>query len=492
MFMDKLNEELNITTTENGDKAYKSTLDPLLDLVVVTPNLNKCTANIQMYVNKAYRADKENTLKALFYLRDIYKGAGERTVFRAGISEIARLNGEHIVKNLEHIKDFGRFDDLLCLLDTPIKDEVIRYIGNQLVEDVTNDIQGRPVSLLAKWLPSINTSSSETRRYGRMICKGISIPEGTYRKVLSKLRKKINIVERHISNKDFDFDYSHVPSLAMSKYRNLFFDKDGERFTKYMNDVAQGKAKINTKALYPHNIISTITNEYGFRYSDLAEVPEEMINLYEQQWKNLPNFDIPKNSLVVLDGSGSMYDYDHSVAPIDIATSLALYTAERCSGEFKNKFITFSSNPQLVEITGDNIVEKLRNALAYNEVASTDLRKTFEVILKTAIKHNLTQEQLPSCLFVISDMQFDSGVNYDESSHETIKREFEEHGYQLPKIVYWNVESGNTLPVPKDEYNTVLVSGKNPSIFEYIGSISNPLEFLMNILNSDRYKCIQL
>ena len=319
------------------------------------------------------------------------------------------------------------------------------------------------------------------------IAKFLGMNYKTYRQTLSKLREKIKILENNLREKDYTFDYSKQPSKAMFKYRKAFIRNDGERYSEFLQNVAQGKIKLNTETLAPYEIILPIVSWQPKNFSDAER------NSLNVTWNAQKDFTNGENALAVVDGSGSMYRIDGLLSPIAVAISLGIYFAERNSGKFKNHFITFSENPQLIEIKGSDIVEKVNYCRRFDEVANTDIQKVFELILNTAVKYNLPQKELPETLYMISDMEFDYCVdNAEITNFDYAKKLFSENGYELPKIVFWNVDSRRRQqPVRQNEQGVILVSGTSPRIFEMLtnGKIT-PEEYMLSVLNSERYKNI--
>jgi hypothetical protein len=342
---------------------------------------------------------------------------------------------------------------------------------------IANDLQN--ISLLAKWLRSINTSNATAVKQAKILARSMCMQEKDYRKTLSFLRKKINILENNLRTKDYSFDYSKQPSGAMLKYRRAFWRNDQERYSAFLEKVVKGEAKLNTGAITPHQIVAPLLN---------SAQGEESKKSLDAAWNALEDFTNDENSLVVVDGSGSMYSGQPSA--ISIALSLGIYFAERNKGKFKNHFITFSENPQLVEIKGKDIAEKVRYCEAFDEVANTNIQKVFELILYTALNNNVPQEELPSTLYFITDMEFDSCTkagNY--TNFERAKILFEQYGYKLPKVVFWNVQSKtNQQPVRMHDSGAILVSGYSPRIFGMLTSnCLDPYTFMMESINQDRY-----
>ena len=302
-----------------------------------------------------------------------------------------------------------------------------------------------------------------------------------YRKALTKLRAKLRIIENNLRENDYTFDYSKQPSRAMLKYRKAFIRNDNERYLAFLNDVAEGRTEIHTGTLTPYDIIMPI-----FTRGMIDDNERKSLNT---TWNALEDFTRGENALAVVDGSGSMYG-GMVVYPIAVAVSLGIYFAEHNKGEYHNHFITFSATPQLVQIKGADIVEKVNYCASFNEVANTNIQAVFELILNTAMKHNIPQSEMPSALYIISDMEFDfCTYNADMTNFEYAKKIFADNGYTLPQVIFWNVDSRNTQqPVTMNEQGVILVSGLSPRIFAMIksGNLS-PYAFMLEVLNSERY-----
>lgn len=479
-----LKKEANKTETLNGATTYISSGKYCLDLFAsIGASRNLDEKEIVKRFHRAFCEDKNLAMKILFYARDIRGGLGERKVFRTIIRNLPRTSRSALVKNIQYIPEYGRYDDLLEIMDTSCKKEVVTFIKEQLQKDIAN-IETDEVSLLAKWLPSINATNIQTVKLGKRLAQCLNMSEKEYRQTLSKLRAKIKIIENDLREKDYSFDYSKQPSKAMFKYKKAFIRNDKERYEEFLNKVQSGAVKMNTGTLYPYDIVRSII--HGGELSD-----EEKKSL-DVTWKALPNYTKDENALVVVDGSGSMY-WGGNPQPAEVAQSLAVYFAERNTGLFKNHFITFSENPRLVEIKGDDIYNKIRFCIGFNECANTNIQKVFKLILKTATKNKLSQKDMPETIYIISDMEFDScTVDADLTNFEYIKKKFYEKGYKLPRLVFWNVNSWQQqVPVKENEQGVVLVSGCTPKIFEMVmDGETSPYKFMLDTINTERYEKI--
>ena len=308
--------------------------------------------------------------------------------------------------------------------------------------------------------------------------------------MLVRLRAHIRIIENNLREKDYTFEYTKQPSGAMYKYRKAFMRNDEARYTSFMQKVSAGEEKLHTGTLTPYDIIAPIVGRGWFGRSEEVSEAERMA--IDATWKAQENFTNGENALVVVDGSASMYGGGRPL-PYAVAMSLGVYFAERNSGKFANYFITFSESPQLVEIKGRDITEKIRYCMEYNEVANTDIQKVFELILRAAVKNRVRRKDMPARLYIISDMEFDHCARgADLTNFEYAKELFEKHGYELPQVVFWNVDSRRRQqPVTQNEQGVALVSGQTARIFEMLKSgMLSPYAFMVEVLGAERYKAI--
>ncbi|MBR4626285.1 MAG: DUF2828 family protein [Ruminococcus sp.] len=480
-----LKKESNITATENDALAYRSSESFCLDLFFKAGAMrNTSPEDIADAVTRAYAEDPDKAMKIVFFARDARGGLGERRFFRCAVSSLVRTAPRAVEKNIPLFAEYGRFDDLCVLLGTPLEKSAAAEIKSQLYKDIAAMNVGEPASLLAKWLPSANASSQGTRNSGRRMAALLGMSEREYRRTLSALRRYTDILENRLRERDYTFDYEKQPSCAMFKYRKAFSRNDGERYSAYLNKVEEGTAKLHADRLFPYDIIRAALS---------GNVSENERRSLDAAWKALPDLTAAKreNALAVIDGSGSMTSGCGSIRPIDAALSLGIYFAEHNRGEFANHFITFSQTPRLVEIKGRDIVEKATYCRTFNEVANTDLEAVFKLILKTAINNKVPAGEMPSKLYIISDMQFDycvTGGN-NEVLFRAMKTLYRNYGYALPEIIFWNVNSRcDAIPVTRSETGTALVSGYSPAVFDMVmGGECSPETVMNRILSSERY-----
>ena len=478
-----LKREANKTYTENGSVTYRSTGRDCLDLFATIGALRReSEQEITARFLRAYAEDPDLAMKILFYGRDVRGGLGERRVFRILLRWLAVSKPESVVRNLPYVAEYGRWDDVLVLLDTPCRAEALALLKQQFDADLAALSSDGDVSLLGKWLPSVNASNDETIRAAKQIANAFGLSDRDYRKTLTKLRAQIRILENNLRKRDYTFDYSKQPSKAMFKYRKAFLRNDAERYGAFMQRVSTGEVKLNTGALYPYEII-----EKAYHCDDA-----ERLSL-DATWRALADYTQDENALVVADGSGSMY-WGGKPMPAAVAQSLAIYFAEHNRGAFRNHFITFSMNPRLVEIKGRDIVDKARYCETFNECANTNIQKVFELVLNAAVRNRVLQKDLPSTLYIISDMEFDScAAGASLTNFEYAAKLFRQAGYRLPNVVFWNVSSRNQQqPVTMNEQGVALVSGCSPRIFSMVmeGSL-DPFTFMLSVIDTERYAPIR-
>jgi hypothetical protein len=504
-FMSAIKNEMNNEKqlTENGAVGYRTTGKSLLDLNFAVASLRRASeTDIVNKFIRAYFEDKMTAVKWLFYARDVREGLGERRLFRVAMEELAKQEPNAVKELIKLVPEYGRWDDLWCLLETDLADDVVELVKAQLSEDLQNMAAEKSISLLAKWMPSINASAEKTKNYATIFCKKLGDTPRTYRKFLANMRQYIDVVERKMSAKEWGaINYEAVPSRANLIYNNAFLRNDEDRRRKYLSALEKGEAKINAGTLFPHDIV----HKYSYGY--------QVDTALESMWKALP--DTVRgcgNTIVVADGSGSMQcnvGGNTGVTALEVANSLAIYFAERSSGEFKDKYITFSERPQLVDFSrAKNLREKLNIARQHNEVANTNIEAVFDLILSTAINNRMSQEDIPSNILIVSDMEFDScaTVNTGRSGgwysyrerptatlFDAIEQKYRAAGYKLPRLVFWNVNSRTgTIPVKQNDLGVALVSGFSVNIVKMVMSNkTDPYECLLETINSERYQAVE-
>lgn len=503
-----LNNEYNMSITENGAVGFRTTGKELLDLNFAVASLRKMSdEEVAKRFMKAFCENKMLAMRWLFYARDARQGIGERRLFRVVMKHLVESNPEMVIPVINLIPEYGRYDDLWCLLDNEESAKVIyQIVDKQLKEDWDNMSTGKPISLTAKWMPSINASSEKTKEYGKKLCKALHMSEREYRKALSKLRKYLDVVEVKMSNKDWsEIKYETVPSRANLIYNNAFLRNDEARRREYLGKLEKGETKINASTLFPHDIV----HKYAIRYGWKCSLNQKDATI-EALWKALPDtVNGCGNTIVVADGSDSMttqVDRSSSVRALEVANALAIYFAEHSSGQFKDKYITFSERPQIVDFSNaTSLHDKLQIALAHNECANTNIEKVFDLILDTAIKNRMKQKDLPQNILIISDMEFDSCAscgnnksswNFKKPNQrlfDVIAQKYANAGYSIPRLVFWNVNSRTgTIPVKENELGVALVSGFSVNIAKMVLSNKlDPYECLLETLNSERYAPIE-
>ena len=488
--LEYLKQEANMTKTENGAATYASTGSKCLDLFATIGALRReSETEIVAGFIRAYAEDPDTAMKLLFFARDIRGGLGERRVFRVIFRWLAVNEPQSVLKNLQYVAEYGRFDDLLSLMGTSCEKKMLCVLREQFEKDMAALQKDEAVSLLAKWLPSVNASNAEARLNGKKMARAFGLSDAAYRKALSALRAKIRIIENNLREKDYTFDYEKQPSRAMFKYKKAFHRNDEERYEAFINAVQEGTATLHADNVMPYELVEPYLAN---GCANLREITPEEKAVLNATWASLPNFGSKENALAVVDTSGSMY-WDAKPMPAAVALSLGLYFAEHNTGTFKNHFIEFSVRPQLIEIKGETFADRLRYAASFNEVANTNLEAVFDLILRAAVKHHVPQSELPAKLIIISDMEFDACVDHaSETNFNNAKKKFAAHGYALPQIIFWNVASRTRQqPVTKNEQGVALVSGATPRLFSMVaGGILSPYAWMMDVLSSERYEKI--
>ncbi len=504
-------ESYNQSVTENGAVGYRTTGKALLDINFALSSLrNKSDEEVLKCYARAFFDNKLLAIKWLFFAGDVRGGLGERRLFRLGLLFLSQCQPELTKKLLPLVPEYTRWDNILVLLDTQLRGDVCLLISEQLKCDLENMANGQHVSLCAKWMPSINASSKNNVRLAKLIVEYMGVTAKEYRIMLAKLRAYIDVVETKMSAKKWEqINYSTVPSRANLIYNSAFLRNDEKRRKEYLEKLQTGEVKINASALFPHDIVHKYTNAAHWQ-STLTDVDQTLEGL----WKALPDYvNGQENTICVSDGSGSMYTRvgNSKVTCLDVAIALSIYFAEKSSGQFKDKYITFSENPQLVDFSHcTTLRDKIGVALAYSEVANTNIERVFDLILQTAIDGKMTQDELPKNILILSDMEFDScavSTNHGASFEyydsykskinaklfEVIEQKYAAHGYKLPRLVFWNICSRTgTIPVRENALGVALVSGFSPTIANMVLSNKiDPFECLLEQLNKERYQAVE-
>ena len=453
-------------------------------------------------------------LANLLYTLDIRNGKGERALFKSYFSALIVMNKDCAIQILPYIPELGRWDYVFEGIGTEIEENVYELIRAYLMMDIKNYNENKPVSLLAKWLPSIKTHNKKNY-FAVKLAKKLNLTEKEYRKILSKLRDKLNIVEKHITNKEYEkIDYISVPSKAMVKYKNLFFVKDEFRFKEFIEELKASKktkydnlfmndfVKMYLKDLMNIGVLPfsgiTIKDAYQISISriiknlSLKELEDRQIllqrfkdekNLINAMWKKQSKIEFNKNVLVVADTSGSMQG-----TPFETAISLAIYISQNNKSEqWRNRFMIFSND--CIEYSYDkdaeftDIIDEIPLI-----VDNTNIDRVFKKILNDSLEKKLPQLDE---VIIISDMEFDMVRNKnDMSNFKHWKSEFAKYNYELPKIIFWNVARNvGSFPVTKLDYGTCLVSGYSKNILKSIIDIENfnPIDIMLKTLEEKNY-----
>lgn len=486
------NEEYNEAYSENGALMYNTSGSTLVDLMYLISSCRSdddAKLDFELLFEKLYNENRVYAIIFLFFLRDVRGGLGERDLFRRCFKVLVYNRDKSIPSLIREVNDYGRFDDLLLLIDTKYEDELASYLKSVLSSDKYSMKMMKPISLLAKWLPSENASSSSTIRLARKVARLLGYSSmKEYRKELSSLRSYLKITEKFIcSNQLSEINYSEVPSGAMSKYYQIFLNKDNERYSEYIEDLKSGKSKVNSRVLFPYQVVRIDNDE-----------------LRDAMWRELLSKDDSsiEDTIVVRDGSYSMTsEVTGRTTAMDIGDSITLYAASKLKGEFHNKFITFSSRPDLVELPDkdslSSILRYLRNK--YFDSSTTNIQRVFELLLDSSLKS--PSGYMPKRVLIISDMEFNpyesayesKEFGIDRNLFKSIKESYERKGKKLPKLIFWNVANrSGAVPVVKNDNGLVYIGGFSDNAFKMVKSDElDPQSAILEILESDRYNRIK-
>ena len=503
-FMNGMENATNYTYTENGAVTHKTTKSDLLDMFAMGAAMRtRSDEDVILMFRKAFKENPVYALKCLFYIRDVRGGQGERRFFRVVMKDLAKFDTAAARRNLKFVPEFGRWDDLYVFVGTPLETDALQIMKDQLALDV----ECKTPSLLAKWLKSENTSSVESRRLGNITREFFGMSHKQYRKTLSILRERINVLERLMSEGRWDeIEFDKIPSKAGMKYKNAFARHDLERAKNenvqtYADFAKDNTKKVNAKALYPyecvHEALNIMGNQQGWssrsNHVALDDIQRLMTNKY---WDNLADYfnGATFNGIALVDTSGSM-----SGTPIEVAISLGLYCAEKNQGAFANHFISFESNPHWIETSGVDFCDKVYRITGTEWGGSTNVEAAMDLILNVAKQNGCSQDEIPQNLVIISDMEFNYCVtsnnygrgNVNDTLFEKIAAKYRANGYEMPHVIFWNVNARQANIPMLGNGNVSFVSGFSPSIFETIMSGKTGYDLMMEKLDSERYAQIQ-
>lgn len=476
--------------TQNGAITLTSTLDKCLDMfgragaVRYMPVEHK-----QLMFKEAFEEDPALALKCLFYVRDIRGGYGERDTFTDMLRWLADNSPATVEKNLWAVLEYGRAKDLYCLIGTKSENAMWAFMKSQFELDYDNMTNDKSVSLLAKWIATPDAKSEKTAALGKKTAKALGYTYKTmreYKNKLRDLREYIDIPEAKMCAGKWDeIEYSRLSSQCLIKHRQAFARHDEDRYNSYISDVKTGVAKMNTKTMNPVDIMHKAYKNY----TDDLDV----------MWANLPDY-CSGNAIVMCDTSGSMtWTTNGGVQPLDVAVALSMYFAERNKGELKNTFMTFESTPHIITINGLTLQDKCQQIYSSPVGGSTNLEAAMELLLDICTRNSVRPEDMPEALMIVSDMQINcvDGINGDNriTFYDHMSKRFEENGYKMPHVIFWNVNAVDPAFHATSMSNGVsFVSGYSPAIFktvmESIGT--TPVELMLKVLNSERYAKIEL
>lgn len=464
--------------TTNGMRARKSTASACVDLFF------KIGASRGKDITKdfvaAYVENKDIALRIAQWVRDARGGAGERELFRQILAYLDKHDPDAAAQLLMKVPEIGRWDDIFV-----VKNDKLKYQAFSMLGDALRAKNG----LAAKWTPRKGELAVEIRNFFGMSPK-------FYRKSLVELTK---VVEQDMCAKNWDnINFSHVPSVAHARYKKAFF-RNTQEYAKYVAELIKDpkdrtvQVKINSGAVYPYDVLKGVIGAYNKNYNSTE------LGALQAQWDAMENFIGDANVLPLVDVSGSMtckaggHASKSETTCLDIAVSLGLYCADKNTGKFKDTFLTFSGSPELLHLKG-NIVQKVKQMVDSNWGMNTDLIKALEKVLKVAKEGGVPQEEMPEVLLIMSDMQFDACARFDDSAMKAVERKFTDAGYEVPKIVFWNLNAHDNVPVKYDTRGVALVSGFSPSIMVSVlgGDTDNftPEAIMLKTLMVERYNLV--
>lgn len=439
--------------TENGDKAYSTTMNPLMDLLFMSEYF-------QNHLDEVHIGTSEREKLFSMFIRDPRFGLGRRGLGRR-LMLMSGVSPADVVKA-------GRFDDLFLGWEHMSNKEFA-----QMCEFLRREcLAGN--ELCKKWMPRY---SSKDLMLARKIAKQLGMNKQQYGHFV-----KTNTTENKLSRKNTkDIVFSQVPSLAMIKYYNRFANGEDTkaRFAKYQEDVKAGKEEL-------HVATTTVYDIYRNRQKIDPDLFFDKIEKISGSW-------IP-----VVDSSGSMQDSNDSYGK---ALSIGHYLA-KCSTYAPDMILSFSSMPQLIKLgqaytyhmpwgyresarswSPDPTMSKYNQeieSMKTGDCSNTDFGALCEQLKQ------LDSENAPEWIIVLSDMEWDYGSS---TSKEEMMDLFKKNNMQT-KLVWWNLNSRNKTTCETDAYGNIFMSGYNPMLLKLLQAGFDSEKFL-NALLEDYEKKIR-
>lgn len=480
-----LQEKDNKTRTLNGALTNVSTFNDVLDYFYHAP-ARRGADNTELFAN-AYNDDRVLALKALFHVRDVRGGNGERNTFLQGLTWLYQNDRKTFDKVVALVPVYGRWKDVRTFVDSPV---VVQMVRDQLRKDRYSDTP----SLLVKWMPMENASSADTKALALKWIAALKLTPSVYRHMIVNIRRKLNMPETLMSAGQWDkINYEHVPSRASALLRKAFSKHDAARYVAFLEAVKKGEKKINASTLYPYELVQGYAAVH-MGYQAPVEKITKVDDTLEALWNALEDYvGDAENAIGVVDVSQSMFSSPNGnkIMPIFVSVALGIYLAERIKGAFKNYFMTFSSRPQLIKLRNGTLKSKVDQVFNAGVGYDTNIQAVFDSLLRTAIENHVSESDMPTKIFIFSDMEFNHPQNGSKgTNYALIQKKYAASGYRMPTLVFWNIDSKQMqTPVTQDENGVFLVSGASPSIMKnaLTTTVTTPLDLMLEKLNSERY-----
>lgn len=468
---------LNLKTNSKGGKYHGTTFDANLDLFALNGR-HYDDKELEPLFIRAVEEDKKLFVKNVLNLLDIRGGKGERKLFKSALHFTMRRNTDVSKLILNAIPELGRWDYILEAFKQDYDMELKAHAAQMIIKELSGPESAKNPSLLVKWLPSINASSADTRRMAKFIIQLLGTNNTDYRKYLSEMRAKLKLVENAMRTKNYDFDYSKIPSKAMLKYKKAFLRNDNDKYSQFLDSLSKGEVTVKATNITPGEIAARVSRD-------------EETKLLDGMWANMKDIKIPDGARVLpmVDTSGSMGSLDWGTTldePIAQSIGLGLYFAERGVGAFKNKFLTFSTKPTLQTVTGKTVSTKMKSMNKAEWQMSTNIDAAFELVLNATL--NSSDVDTPTHILIISDMEFDRAQN-GKTNFNHWKDEYAKHDLQMPKIIFWNVSRHTDgYPVVKDTENVAMVSGYSVNVAENLFDLEQFTPTSVMLKTLDKYE----
>ena len=486
------------STTENGRPSLPSTGEARVDAFFkLVRGLTRKQTELYMTAILA-QADVTGDVQTLVdafvlwaFTRDVRSGKGEKELSYWMLASLACSYPETVQGMFELIPEYGSWRDVVALLELECLSEVhSNALVGMMAAQLTKDAGSEKPSLAGKWAPRPKSTNNAfaKKRVAKLIAAAMfpdeEHPLPKYRQWLSALNRRLLTTEVLMCGQQWaSIKPGAVPSKCLMRYRAAFMNKSLDKsgnpkkmrletdrvtctanFMEYAKAAIEdpSKAQMHGRVVQPHEFVSQYMKKNS-RDDDI---------IIEAQWKDMrqrlaEEFPMLGMMVPLVDVSGSMHVPTRT--PLEVAVALGILISEIA---LLHRFITFSEDPSwhCLDPTS-SLREKVQSCMNAKWGMSTDLQKAIDMMLQACKEGNVPASEVGELILVVlSDMQFDAacpGKKPWQTQYQAMVESFEQAGYTMPKIVFWNLRAATRdFPVDSSTPGVDMVSGFSPNMLK--------------------------